>query len=240
MLKKLLKKIINNKMKAHFKITFLFLFIIVNISLCQNNKLNIYLVPENIKPEDTLNSITCSLANISQDTLITVIEPFDINIVDLGSWGIFQSLHTKFQVPIISIIICDTLANYQCFLGYTPVNFSNFPYVILINPQQTIKITVPLNAEQKEKLKSKKWELFPSIRYREKYIADSVISTFDKEIQKIYALSLTTRNEYTIENIYNYNENYAKKTDSFNSVILEFLKCINKDAEFKKKMYINE
>ncbi len=207
-------------MRLNFKIIYLFQLVTTNISLCQINKLNVSLVHSNIEPEDTLNSIKCYLTNISQDTLITVIEPFDINIVDLGSWGIFQSLHTKFQAPSISIIICDTLANYQCFEGYTPVNFSNFPYVILINPQQTIKITAPLNAEQKKKLKSKKWELFPNIRYREKYIADSVISTFDKEIQKIYALSLINRNKYTIKNIYNYNENYEEKTDSFNLVIL--------------------
>lgn len=215
-----------------FNVTYIFLFFItVAVSNSQTEKLRVLLEPKIIKAEDTLNLITFYMENFSEDTLITLIEPLRIDIIDSNYWIYLETLHSKFQIPLIHIL--NTQQRYDNMLGEIPVFFSNFPDLIKINPKQLIKVNVNLTESQKVRLRNKMWELSSNIRYVEKYILDSAAKTFDEEIQNVYSLSIINRNEYLINKSYEPEKDWRYKSDSYNSTILELLKYINKDSFFQ-------
>lgn len=219
-------------MKLFISITYICLsFITVAVSNSQTEKLRVLLEPKTIKAEDTLNLITFYMENFSEDTLITLIEPLRIDIIDSSYWIYLETFHSEFQIPLLYII--NIPRRYDCVLGKIPVFFSNFPDLIKINPKQLIKVNVNLNESQKVRLRNKMWELSSNIRYVEKNLLDSAAKTFDEEIQNVYSLSIINKNEYLINKSYEPEKGWRYKSDSYNSTILEFLKYINKDSFFQ-------
>ena len=227
-----------------YKILFTIISFLLNcqISLSQieeGKKINLILEPDFLEEHTYCEYITISIENTSNDTLLTVIEPFSL-------YGLF--LEDIFVIgPISSYFRPNEI--YFSPIGYPqrpegrgeyPLRFSTIPDIAVINPNAFLYLKILLYDEYKKFLSSTNWNLYCCVRYIEKVFLDSlIINSFPNFICQ-YEKSLNYKDTLNIWGIktdslfirYNRDDDRTfKKLSTIDSIMIYFDKIVCYDRK---------
>jgi len=185
----------NNKtyLILYFKILMLLYigFVICNDCLSQydyEDKIKIKLDPDTLIALNNYDFINLSLENISDDTLLTIIEPFSFEGLNPNRLIEIGAVSSYFRPNFIGFEQKGKKRSEG--RGEYPLEFTKIPKILIIKPNSIYLIKINLFEEYKEYLFPLNWNLFSCVWYREKKIIDSVINIEYKNLFNEYNNSI--------------------------------------------------
>lgn len=141
--------------------------------------------------------ITFSILNNSNDTLITTLEPYDINFVRIN--GIFAENLSSVFSPNRLIFFEDITGAYMEFLSNNTNSFLKFPRLLILEPKNLKVINIIFGDKFKYKIDTNKWSIKAEICCVYKNNLDNKILEFSDVIQKEYYNALIKNDSVSVD-----------------------------------------